>query len=82
VPQDRPAKVLYLNPGPADSTRWEMNDKSVGYGFAAVLTISGKEASWKLYKNAKLTKEEKAEAKKLDPPKHREEPEEAPQKAP
>jgi hypothetical protein len=73
VPQDKPAKVLFLNPGPADSTRWEMNDKSQAYGFAATLTISGKEASWKLYKSVKLTKEEKAEAHKLDPPKHRDE---------
>jgi len=73
IPQDKPTRALFLNPGPADSTRWEMNDKSVGYGFAATLTVSGKEASWKLYKSAKLTKEEKAEAKKLDPPKHRDE---------
>lgn len=77
VPQDKPAKALFLNPGPADSTRWEMNDKSAGYGFAATLTISGKEASWKLFKSPKLTKEEKAEAKKLDPPKHRDEAEDS-----
>ncbi|HYV43465.1 MAG TPA: metallophosphoesterase [Myxococcaceae bacterium] len=73
VPQDKPVKALFLNPGPADSTRWEMNDKTPGYGFAATLTINGKEASWKLYKSAKLTKEEKAEAHKMDPPKHRDE---------
>ena len=66
VPQDKPVKALFLNPGPADSTRWEMNDKTPGYGYAATLTISGKEASWKLYKNTKLTKEEKAEAHKLE----------------
>jgi len=76
VPQDKPARALFLNPGPADSTRWEMNDKTLAYGFAATLTISGKEASWKLFKSAKLTKEEKAEAKKLDPPRRRDEAEE------
>ncbi|HZN91911.1 MAG TPA: hypothetical protein VFB81_04380 [Myxococcales bacterium] len=76
IPQDKPARALFLNPGPADSTRWEMNDKTPAYGFAATLTVSGKEASWKLFKSAKLTKEEKAEAKKLDPPRRREEAEE------
>jgi Icc-related predicted phosphoesterase len=73
VPQDKPVKALFLNPGPADSTRWEMNDKTPAYGFAATLTITGKDASWKLYRSPKLTKEEKAEARKLDPPKHRDE---------
>jgi Icc-related predicted phosphoesterase len=77
IPQDKPSRALFLNPGPADSTRWEMNDKTPAFGFAATLTISGKEASWKLYKSAKLTKEEKAEARKLDPPKHREETEDS-----
>lgn len=77
IPQDKPSKVLYLNPGPADSTRWDMNDRTQGYGFAATLTISGKEASWKLYRSVKLTKEQKAEAKLLDPPKHREDAEDS-----
>ncbi len=60
--------ALYLNPGPADTVRWEMNDKSTGTGFAAVLQIKGKEGRWKLYRAKPLTKAEAAEAKKLDPP--------------
>jgi Icc-related predicted phosphoesterase len=77
VPQDRPVRELFLNPGPADTTSWEMNDRTKGYGFAATLTLSGKEASWKLYRSVKLTRDQKLEAKQLDPPRHREEPEEA-----
>ena len=60
--------AIYLNPGPADTVRWEMNDKSTGTGFAAVLQIKGKEGRWKLYRAKPLTKVEMAEAKKLDPP--------------
>lgn len=60
--------ALYLNPGPADTVRWEMNDKSSGTGFAATLQIKGKEGRWKLYRAKPMTKAEVAEAKKLDPP--------------
>lgn len=76
VPQDKPARELFLNPGPADTTAWEMNDRTKGYGFAATLTLRGQEASWKLYRSVKLTKEQKQEAKQLDPPRHREDGEE------
>jgi hypothetical protein len=62
-----PAKNLFLNPGPADSMRWEMNDGDKSYGMAAVLTIEGGRASWKSFRVKPLTKEEKAQAKALDP---------------
>jgi Icc-related predicted phosphoesterase len=74
IPQDKAARELYLNPGPADTTRWDMNDRTQGYGFAATLTIQGDKASWKLYRSVKLTKEQKLEAKKMDPPRNRDEP--------
>jgi len=68
IPASTPAKTLFLNPGPADSMRWEMNDGHRSYGMAAVLTIQGKLASWKGFRAKQLTTEEKAQAKALDPP--------------
>jgi len=68
IPPSTPAKTLFLNPGPADSMRWEMNDGNRSYGMAAVFTIEGKLASWKGFRAKQLTSEEKAQAKALDPP--------------
>jgi hypothetical protein len=68
IPPSTPAKSLFLNPGPADSMRWEMNDGTKSYGMAAVLTIEGGQASWKGYRVSQLTSEEKLQAKALDPP--------------
>jgi len=40
--------ALYLNPGPADSIRWPMNDGTESAGMAAVLTIKNGKASYKV----------------------------------
>lgn len=63
-----PSKTLFLNPGPADTVGWEMNDGSKSVGLAAVIAIKNGEGSYKLYRAKALTAAEKAEAKKLDPP--------------
>jgi Icc-related predicted phosphoesterase len=44
------AGELYLNPGPIDSVRWNMNDRTESVGMAAVLTVKGKQASFKSYR--------------------------------
>jgi Icc-related predicted phosphoesterase len=44
VDPGHPSRALYLNPGPANTAKWKMNDGTLGYGFAAVLTVKGKEA--------------------------------------
>lgn len=62
------AKTLYLNPGPADTERWEMNDKSRSYGMAALVSFKDGAASYALFRGKALTPAEKAEAKKLNPP--------------
>lgn len=63
-----PSKTLYLNPGPADTVGWPMNDGSTSVGLAAVLSVKQGQASYKIYRAKPLTTAEKAEAKKLDPP--------------
>jgi hypothetical protein len=68
IKQDVLSKELYLNPGPADSYPWEMNDGTKCVGMAAVVTIKGDEAKWKHYRAKPLTAAEKATAKTLDPP--------------
>src|SRR5207237_10815507 len=40
----QPAEQLYLNPGAAEGTPWPMNDGTVSYGQAALLTIEGRRA--------------------------------------
>lgn len=59
--------ALYLNPGPADTIHWAMNDGTRSMGMAAMLTVTGKQASYKIYRAPALTDEEKAEAAKLAP---------------
>ena len=44
-----------------------MNDGSKSTGMAAVLTIKGAEASWKLFRAKPLTAAEKTQAKNPDP---------------
>lgn len=39
---------LFLNPGPATSFPWKMNDGKTGHGFAAILTLKGKTASYEI----------------------------------
>ncbi len=41
---------LYLNPGPADSMIWTMNDESESRGMAAVIHITGKKAKYQVYR--------------------------------
>lgn len=65
--QGTASEALYLNPGAADSLEWTMNDNTTSAGTAALLTVQGKQASYKLFRAAKLTDAEKAEAAKLAP---------------
>lgn len=65
IGQDTPSETLYLNPGAADGLEWVMNDGSTSFGSAALIRFDGKQASYKLYRAAKLTDAEKAEAAKL-----------------
>jgi hypothetical protein len=58
---------LFLNPGPADTVAWRLNDGGWSYGMAATLTVKGGNASYKMFKAAQLTETEIAEARKLDP---------------
>lgn len=67
VPEGQPSDTLYLNPGSADSLPWTMNDGSTAQGIAAVVTVKGKQASFRLYKAPALTDAEKTRAAKLLP---------------
>jgi Icc-related predicted phosphoesterase len=49
VPQGQPAEQLYLNPGSADSLPWTMNDGTTARGMAAVVTVKGNRASYRLF---------------------------------
>lgn len=62
-----PSKTLYLNPGPADSYGWSMNDGSTSVGLVAVFKLKAGLGSWELYRAKALTAAEKAEAKRLAP---------------
>ena len=44
------AGELFLNPGPADSVRWSMNDRTESVGMAALLQVKGKQASFKPFR--------------------------------
>lgn len=61
------ADALYLNPGPADAVHWPMNDGTSSVGMAATLTVTGKQASYKVFRAPALNDAEKAEAAKLAP---------------
>ncbi|MBI5549181.1 MAG: hypothetical protein HY901_35290 [Deltaproteobacteria bacterium] len=39
---------LFLNPGPASSLPWKMNDGKTSYGLAAILTLKGKAARYEI----------------------------------
>jgi Icc-related predicted phosphoesterase len=60
-------RSLYLNPGPADTNTWEMNDGTKSHGMAAVIILEGAEASWKGFRAKPMTVAEKAQARQLDP---------------
>jgi Icc-related predicted phosphoesterase len=68
VKESTPSKTLFINPGPADTYGWEMNDGTKGVGMAAVFKLKGAEGQWKSYRLKPFTAAEKAEAKKLAPP--------------
>lgn len=65
VAEGTAAKELFLNPGPADTVGWAMNDGTRSTGMAAVLTIDDGKGSYRVFRAKPLTKAEKAEAKKL-----------------
>ena len=48
IAQGTPSEQLLLNPGPADSIRWPMNDKTESVGMAAVMTVAGGKGSYKV----------------------------------
>ncbi len=73
---------LFLNPGPADTMGWEMNDGTKSVGMAAVFTFKTGQGSYKALRLKPMTAAEKAEAKKLDPAPVPEKKEEAPAPAP
>jgi len=50
VPQDTFVDSFYLNPGPADSMAWSMNDGTESHGMAAVVQIVGKKAKYTIYR--------------------------------
>jgi Icc-related predicted phosphoesterase len=50
VPANTPAPSFFVNPGPADSTAWEMNDGTKSVGMAAVVTIKAGQGSWKPFR--------------------------------
>ena len=59
---------LFLNPGPADTMGWEMNDGTKSVGMAAVFTFKEGQGSYKELRLKPMSAAEKADAKKLDPP--------------
>jgi Icc-related predicted phosphoesterase len=80
VKEGVPSKNLYVAMGPADTIGWPMNDGTNNIGMAGLLTIKDGQGSYKLLRLKALTAAEKAEAKKLEPPKAAEPKEEAPEK--
>jgi len=67
LPEGKKSDRLYLHPGSADSIEWTMNDGSTTVGTAAVLTIDAGKASYSIYRAARLTEAERAQAATLVP---------------
>lgn len=67
VKEGAASPTLFVNPGPADTFGWEMNDGTKSVGMAAVVKLKGQDASWKSFRLKPFTAAEKAEAKKLAP---------------
>jgi len=61
-------RSFYLNPGPADTITWEMNDGTKSHGMAAVIAIRGSEGSWKAFRARPITARETAQARSLERP--------------
>jgi len=68
VKESADSSTLFINPGPADTFGWEMNDGTKSVGMAAVFKLKGTTAQWKSFRMKPLSGAEKAEAKKLAPP--------------
>ena len=62
------SKTLFLNPGPADTMGWDMNDSTKSVGMAAVFTLKDGQGTYKMLRLKPPTAAEKAESKKFDPP--------------
>jgi len=62
------SKTLFLNPGPADTMGWDMNDSTKSVGMAAIFTVKEGQGSFKMLRLKPPTAAEKAEAKKFEPP--------------
>ncbi|HUU02068.1 MAG TPA: hypothetical protein VM425_11540 [Myxococcota bacterium] len=56
IPQDKYVDSLYLNPGPADSMSWSMNDGTESVGMAAVIHVVGKKAKYKILRIGQAAK--------------------------
>ena len=50
IRQDTFVSSLFLNPGPADSMIWTMNDGTESHGMAAVMHFVGKKAKYKIFR--------------------------------
>lgn len=50
IHQDKLSDALYLNPGPVDALPWKMNDGTESVGMAAILTVKGRQASFKIHR--------------------------------
>jgi hypothetical protein len=48
IPQETLSATLYLNSGSVDSVPWQMLDGTTSQGMAAVMTVKGKQASYKI----------------------------------
>ncbi len=55
ITQDTFVDSFYLNPGPADSMRWSMNDGTESRGMAAVIHLVDKKASYKVFRIGSAT---------------------------
>lgn len=78
VKEGAPSKTLFINPGPADTVGWEMNDGNKSSGMAAVMRLKDGQADYKMYRVKALTAADKAEAKVLAAPNRAAEKTEAP----
>ena len=66
--EGEPSKSLYLNPGPADTMGWDMNDSTKSVGMAATFTLKDGQGTFKMLRLKPPSAAEKAESKKFDPP--------------
>lgn len=66
VEQGALAPTLFLNPGPADTSPWEMNDRRKSVGMAAVFSLANDSATYRILRLDPPTAAEKAEARALE----------------